>query len=117
MGRSPQERGVAGSYRGRMTREEKTMPATEGSPPAGARQSADDGLAFAGMTRLRELLDGGHATPRELAEFHLRRIERLDAAIGAFVSVRAERALAEADAALDRLRAGERTPLLGLPIA
>ena len=79
--------------------------------------TADDDLAFAGLTRLSELLSRGQVTPRELAEFYLARIERIDPMLGAFISVRAERALTEADAALERLHAGERGPLLGIPIA
>ena len=88
--------------------------------PNTARQgnsTADDDLAFAGLVRLGELLSRGQVTPRELTEFYLARIERIDPTLGAFISVRAERALAEADAALERLRAGERGPLLGIPIA
>ncbi|MGZ6690402.1 MAG: amidase [Solirubrobacteraceae bacterium] len=79
--------------------------------------TADDDLAFAGLGRLSEMLSDGHVTPRELTEFYLARIERLDTLLRAFVSVRGERALVEADAALERLRAGERLPLLGIPIA
>ncbi len=79
--------------------------------------TADDDLAFAGVARLGELLSQGQVTPRELAEFYLTRIGRYDSALGAFISVRAERALTEADAVLRRLRAGERGPLLGMPIA
>ena len=79
--------------------------------------AADEDLAFAGLVRLGELLSRGQVTPRELAEFYLARIERIDSTLGAFISVRAERALIEADAALERLRAGERGPLLGIPIA
>ena len=78
---------------------------------------ADEDLAFAGLTRISEMLGNSRVTPRELAEFYLARIERLNPLLGAFVSVRAERALTEADAALRRLRAGERGPLLGVPIA
>jgi amidase len=85
--------------------------------PSGTRATADDDLAFAGLARLGELVSGGQVTPRELAEFYLARIDRLDPKVGAFISVRAERALAEADAALERLRMGERGPLLGIPIA
>src|ERR1700758_109262 len=81
------------------------------------RSNADDDLAFAGLARLSALLGNGQVTPRELTEFYLARIERFDPLLRSFVSVRAERALAEADAALTRLRAGERGPLLGVPIA
>lgn len=79
--------------------------------------TADDELAFAGLSRLAELLQQGYLTPRELTEFYLNRIETLDPALGAFISTRAEQALAEADVALERLRARERGPLLGIPVA
>ncbi len=101
---------------GRVIDEEEQMPDTA-QHRAGQRFSADDDLAYAGVTRLTELLGQGQVAPRELTEFFLARIRRLDPEIGAFVSVREERALEEADAALDRLRAGERGPLLGIPIA
>jgi amidase len=63
------------------------------------------------------VLNAGQVTPRELTEFFLARIERLNPALCAFISVRAERAVAEADVALERIRAGERGPLLGVPVA
>lgn len=98
------------------TNEEGPVPTTT-QHDSSQRSTADDDLAFAGLTRLSELLSRGQVTPRELTEFYLQRIERLDPILGAFISVRAERALTEADAAHKRLRAGERGPLLGLPIA
>ncbi|MFL5824391.1 MAG: amidase [Solirubrobacteraceae bacterium] len=81
------------------------------------RSDADGDLAFAGLTRLAELLHHGQLTPRELTELYLRRIERFDSRLGSFVRVRADAALADADAALTRLRAGERSSLLGIPVA
>ena len=81
----------------------------------GGSTSTNDDLAFAGVARLSELLRAGEVTPRELVELYLARIERLDPQLNAFVSVRGEAALAEADAALGRLRAGESGPLLGVP--
>jgi aspartyl-tRNA(Asn)/glutamyl-tRNA(Gln) amidotransferase subunit A len=52
----------------------------------------------------------GELTPREAVESYLERIEQLDGALNAYISVRAEEALAEADAAPDgRLR--------GVPVA
>jgi amidase len=74
-------------------------------------------LAFAGVARQGELLRAGVITPRQLVECYLERIERLNPRLNAFVSVRAEAALAEADAALARLDAGESGPLLGIPVA
>ena len=79
--------------------------------------AAGDDLAFAGVARQGELLRAGSVTPRELVECYLERIQRHNPRLNAFVSVRREAALAEADAALERLRAGERGPLLGVPVA
>ena len=93
------------------------MPSTASQDQTSRRTSADEDLAFAGVARLGELLGAGQVTPRELAEFFLARIERLNPTLRAFISVRAERALEEADAALKRLQDGERGPLLGMPIA
>lgn len=76
----------------------------------------DEELAFAGVARLGELLRAGEVTPRELVEVYLARIDWLNPALNAFASVRAEEALAEADAALARLRVGETGPLLGVPV-
>jgi amidase len=97
--------------------EEEPMQSATGKRHTATSTTADDDLAFASLARLGELVSGGQVTPRELTEFYLARIDRLDPTLGAFISVRAECALAEADAALERLRAGERRPLLGIPIA
>lgn len=56
------------------------------------------------------------ATPREVVAEHLARIERLDGRIGAFRTVRAEAALAEADEVGARADLAE-LPLAGVPIA
>ncbi|MEV6235150.1 amidase [Lentzea sp. NPDC051838] len=53
---------------------------------------------------------------RELTEHYLARIDRLDADLGAFITVTAEHALEEADRADQRLAAGDRSALLGLPL-
>jgi amidase len=74
-------------------------------------------LAYAGVVQQAELVRSGAVTARELVERSLERVARLDPAVNAFRAVRAERALAEADAAQARLRAGETAPLLGVPIA
>jgi amidase len=78
---------------------------------------ADADLAFAGVVTLSALLEQRQLNPRELTELYLRRIEQFDPHLRSFVSVRAEAALAEADAAVARLQAGERGPLLGIPVA
>ena len=77
----------------------------------------DDALAFAPITRQAELIRGGELAPRDLVELYLRRIARLDPQLNAFRAVYDERALAEADQAAARLKAGDERPLLGVPIA
>jgi amidase len=58
------------------------------------------------------LVRDGELSARELVEASLERIERRNPALGAFVQVCPERALAEADA----IRPGDQRPLCGLPI-
>ncbi|MDP8943871.1 MAG: amidase [Actinomycetota bacterium] len=55
----------------------------------------------------------GEVSSRELVEEALAAIERLDGDLNAFITVTAERALAEADA----IRPGDERPLAGVPIA
>jgi amidase len=74
-------------------------------------------LAYAGAARQAELLRAGEISSRELVEGYLARIERIDPSLNAFRLVYAERALAEADQADARLRAGDERPLLGVPLA
>ncbi|MDP9430393.1 MAG: amidase [Actinomycetota bacterium] len=60
----------------------------------------------------------GEVSPVELVEHALRRIEALDAGLGAFLTVTPERALAAARHAERRVRGGgELPPLLGVPTA
>ncbi|MFD8498143.1 amidase [Amycolatopsis sp. NPDC059657] len=61
-------------------------------------------------------LRGGEVSSRELTEHYLRRIERLDAGLGAFITVTPELAVEEAIRADKRIAEGEWAPLLGLPI-
>jgi amidase len=74
-------------------------------------------LAFAGIARQAELVREGEVSPRELVELYLDRIARLDGELNSFRVVLGERALAEAEQAEARLRAGEERPLLGVPVA
>jgi len=66
--------------------------------------------------QLRELILKKEIRPREAAEFFLSRIEQLDPALGAFVTVTAERALDDA-ARLEKLSPAEAAamPLYGVP--
>jgi amidase len=62
-------------------------------------------------------LAAGEVTSAELVDEALRRIERTQPTLNAFRRVRTEQARAEARQADERLAAGERTALLGVPVA
>lgn len=66
---------------------------------------------------LAQQLTSGEVSAVELARQALAAIEASQPSINAFRSIRAEAALAEAAQADQRLRAGERAPLLGVPLA
>ena len=76
-----------------------------------------DELAFAGAAALAAKLRDRDVSSRELTEMFLERIERIDPQLNAFRVVWRDDALAAADAADERLAAGEGAPLLGVPIA
>ena len=63
------------------------------------------------------LLRSGEITSVELVGHHLARVEHLDPALGAFVTVTPERALERAADADRRLAAGDPAPFLGVPTA
>jgi aspartyl-tRNA(Asn)/glutamyl-tRNA(Gln) amidotransferase subunit A len=69
---------------------------------------------------LRALAEGLRAkrfSARELARHYLDRISRYDGALNSFITVTAEQALAQADAADARLARGEGGALTGIPVA
>jgi aspartyl-tRNA(Asn)/glutamyl-tRNA(Gln) amidotransferase subunit A len=69
---------------------------------------------------LRALAEGLRAkrfSARELAQHYLDRISRHDATLNSFITVTAEQALAQADAADARLARGEGGALTGIPVA
>ncbi|MEU9376197.1 amidase [Streptomyces sp. NPDC048255] len=70
-----------------------------------------------GLVEMAAALAEGSVSARQLTESALRRIAAAQPELNAFRIVRAEAALAEADAADRRLAAGERLPLLGVPLA
>jgi aspartyl-tRNA(Asn)/glutamyl-tRNA(Gln) amidotransferase subunit A len=72
---------------------------------------------FTSVAELARGLRAGEFTSRELTEACLARIDTHDGALKSFITVTPERALAQADAADARLRAGAATPLTGIPIA
>jgi amidase len=74
-------------------------------------------LAFAGAVRHAEMIRSREISARELIELYLERIRRLDPQLNAYRVVFDERALAEADQADGRAKAGDTRPLLGVPFA
>ena len=78
--------------------------------------SADE-LVYAGIRELGGLFRRRELSPVDYATDLLARIERLDKRLNAFVTVTAERALADARAAEAAIRRGDAGPLAGIPIA
>lgn len=74
-------------------------------------------IAFAGAAAQARMLADGDITAPVLLEIYLERIERLDSELRAYRVVRYDGAREEAARAQQRLDAGERLPLLGVPIA
>ncbi|BBC38440.1 Amidase [Streptomyces graminofaciens] len=70
-----------------------------------------------GLVESARALAAGEVTSRALVERALTRIEASQSTVNAFRRVRAEAALAEADAADKELASGGRRPLLGVPVA
>ena len=68
------------------------------------------------ISELAARLAGRSVSSVELTRYFLARIERLNPALNALITVTAEKALAAAAAADARLAAGERGALLGIPI-
>ncbi|WP_343600092.1 amidase [Mycobacterium sp.] len=74
-------------------------------------------LAFAGAAAQARMLADGAVTAPSLLEVYLQRIARLDPQLRSYRVVLADTAREEAAAAQRRLDAGERLPLLGVPVA
>ena len=62
-------------------------------------------------------LRAGEYSARALAEATLTRIRAQEPALNAYITITAEAALAQADAADERLRTGDAAPLTGIPLA
>jgi len=71
----------------------------------------------ASLTELRAALDAKRVSSVELAERFLDRIERLNPALNAFITVDRAGAMAAARAADARIAAGAAAPLTGIPLA
>lgn len=76
-----------------------------------------DDLAFAGAAAHARMMANGELTAPELLEVFLERIGRLDSQLRCYRVVLVDQARYEAAVAQERLDAGERLPLLGVPIA
>jgi amidase len=74
-------------------------------------------LCFAGAAEQARLVAAGEVSARELVDASLERIWQADPELHAFRVVLAHRALTEADQAGARRGAGDRRPLLGVPVA
>ncbi len=74
-------------------------------------------LCYAGIAELGQRFRKRELSPVEYTEDLLQRIGRVDKALHSFVTVTAERALADARAAEDAIRRGGAGPLAGIPIA
>jgi aspartyl-tRNA(Asn)/glutamyl-tRNA(Gln) amidotransferase subunit A len=79
--------------------------------------SAATTLTDLGAAAARRLLDAREISARELAAAHLARIDRLDGALGAYLHVMRDVALAQAEAADRRIAAGDAAPMTGIPVA
>jgi amidase len=87
------------------------------SPGEAASPSGGAGLPFLGLIAQAELLAAGELSSRELVELSLTRIRATQPTVNAFRCVREDAARAESAEADRRLAAGERLPLLGVPVA
>lgn len=74
-------------------------------------------LRFATIAEARDALDRREISALELTRLHLDAIAAENQQVNAFVGVMAEEALASAAAADRALAAGERRPLLGIPVS
>ncbi len=69
------------------------------------------------ITEATGLLSGREISSRELTQAIIERIAAVEPRVRAYLALTTERALAQADAADARIAAGERGPLLGVPVA
>ena len=94
------------------------MSATTARPNEFTSATGDEAVCFSTVAQLSAALDAGEYTARELVQTHLDRIDRLNPALTAYVTVLHDAALAEADASDRRRRNGEsRGPLDGIPVS
>ncbi len=91
-------------------------PLVRSSRDVGPLPDADEDIAFAPITDLSQWIKSGAITSRRLTDIYLARIESFGPQLECFVTVTADLARAQADAADARLRAGTYLgPLHGIP--
>src|SRR5438477_5639640 len=76
-----------------------------------------EAIAYATIRELGARYRARQLSPVDVTRALLERIEKLDGALHAFVTLTPERALADARAAEEALRQGDARPLLGIPVA
>ena len=76
-----------------------------------------DAIHYATIRELGARYRAHQLSPVEVTRALLERIEKLDGALHAFITLTPERALADARAAEEALRQGDGRPLLGIPVA
>ena len=95
---------------------EQTRSLATGRVDPGALPSSDEDIAFAPVWKLSRWLQSRAITSRRLTDIYLDRIARHAPRLQSFVTVTADRARSEADAADREMRAGRfRGPLHGVP--
>jgi aspartyl-tRNA(Asn)/glutamyl-tRNA(Gln) amidotransferase subunit A len=72
---------------------------------------------FSQITSLQQGLARGDYSSRELTEFYLERVKRLNPRSNCYITLCEERALRQADAADQRIRNGAASPITGIPLA
>lgn len=69
------------------------------------------------IAEARKKLDAKEISSVELTKFYLKNIGELNETLNAFITIARDESLAQAEAADARIKNGESTPLLGIPIA
>src|SRR6516225_6400370 len=89
-----------------------------GSLSGGAISDGQSDLAGLSLQKVSELVRRGSVSPVDLTTECLKRIERLNPELNAFITVTGEQALAQARQAENEIHGGRwRGPLHGIPIA
>ncbi|MGQ0650518.1 MAG: amidase [Gemmatimonadaceae bacterium] len=95
-----------------------TLGALDGPRSLAVTAPAPSDLCFLSALQLESMIRAKKVSAREVMQAHLSQVERVNPSVNAIVTLVADRALADADAAdRDQARGRLRGPLHGLPIA